>query len=414
MRKTNHDALEKNNMNIVMLLETPFPSDIRVENEFRSLAAAGHTIHLFCLGFDDKPDFEEFAKDIFLHRFKMNRWLFNKIHITILRWPFYNWIWQRYVKRQTASLRIDAVHVHDLPLAKVGLTIAGEKGIPFVLDLHENYPAALKAWKHSQTTVGRFFLNPRVWEKFEEEMVTAADGVIVVVEEGLERFRQKKIDESKFAVVSNTLNFEDFFAEEKLPARMRSNDFVITYVGGFGPHRGLDVAIRAMPHILKKVPPAKLVLVGEGSDKKEMEDLANSLGVKERVEFAGWVPLREVPKFILASGVCIIPHISNEHTETTIPHKLFQYMYMQKPVVVSDCRPLQRIVTETNSGEIFRSGDEADFARVIFELYHDEPRRRQIGENGRRAVINKYNWQNTSRSLIGLYASLSSRRNPHH
>jgi len=108
--------------------------------------------------------------------------------------------------------------------------------------------------------------------------------------------------------------------------------------------------------------------------------------------------------------VCIIPHVSNEHTETTIPHKLFQYMYMRKPVVVSDCRPLQRIVMETNSGAVFKSGDEFDFARVILQLFENDLLRKQMGENGNRAVIGKYNWENSSRSLIGLYSNLERKR----
>jgi len=111
--------------------------------------------------------------------------------------------------------------------------------------------------------------------------------------------------------------------------------------------------------------------------------------------------------------VCIIPHVSNEHTETTIPHKLFQYMYMRKPVVVSDCRPLQRIVTETNSGAIFKSGDEFDLARVILQLFENDLLRKQMGENGNRAVIGKYNWENSSRSFIGLYSNLERKRDAH-
>ena len=393
-------------MNIGMVLEVPFPPDVRVENEARALVQAGHTIHIFSIGFGNNARREKFAEHIFLYRLKMNRWLYNKIRVSILRFPFYNSLWLRFLKKISTNLHLNAVHVHDLPLAKVGKALADEKEIPFVLDLHENYPAGLKVWKHTQNKFGRYFFDVERWSKYENKYVREADKVIVVTEEALERFYRIGIDPKKFVVVSNTLNLDYFCSPQKARENnLRQTRFTITYVGGFGPHRGLKVAIKAMPQILSNVPQTRLVLVGDGSDREELIKLVTNLQLNDHVEITGWARFNEIPNYIAKSDVCIIPYLSTEHTETTIPHKLFQYMYLKKPVVVSDCRPLKRIVNDADAGLVFKAGDSEDFARVVLQLRTEELRR-ELGMHGYQAVIKRYNWKNDGSRLVELYKNL--------
>lgn len=394
-----------------MILEAPFPPDIRVENEAEALTKAGYRVYIFSLRFNHIAKYEPFTENLFVTRMKLNQGFFNKIRVTVLKFPFYHFLWLTFLRRTTKSLELDAIHVHDLPLAGIGRRIARERDIPFVLDLHENYPAALKIWSHSKKVFGGTFLNPNRWLKYEEEMVRSADRVIVVVEEAISRFLEKEIAESKFVVVSNTLNIARFSTQEGQQAEVvEKTDFTIMYAGGFGPHRGLRVAIMAMPEILKKIPTAKLVLVGDGSDLADLKNLTVRCGVEEKVVFTGWVQMNAVPHYLLACDIGIIPYLSTEHTETTIPHKLFQYMYLRKPVIVSDCKPLQRIVTETQAGLVFKSGDETDFAACVIKLHADKRLRTGLGENGRKSVERQYNWQHTSGKLIELYEGLHNKR----
>lgn len=395
-------------MKIGMLLEAPFPPDLRVENEARVLAQQGHTVHIFSLTFDKTTKNEKIAQNIFVHRMKMNRSVFNKIRVSILRFPLYNFIWLRYLRRATSRINLDAIHVHDLPLAKVGSIISMETRIPFILDLHENYPAALIIWKHSQKMLGNYFLNYQKWLEYEEELVRKADRIIIVIEEAMQRFLERGIDKNKLTVVSNTSDL-DILDAYHIPQNVKDQhyDFIITYVGGFGAHRGLKTAIMAMPKILKHISNAKLILVGEGSDRNELEMLVSEYGIQEKVIFTGWVPFHEIPEYIHQSDIGIIPHISSEHTESTIPHKLFQYMYLKKPVVASDCKPLKRIVTETGAGLVFKSGDSSDFALAIVKL-REKAFRDELGMRGYHAVVQKYNWKNDGNKLIDLYNSLKN------
>lgn len=99
------------------------------------------------------------------------------------------------------------------------------------------------------------------------------------------------------------------------------------------------------------------------------------------------------------SDVCLVPHNKNSHTDTTIPHKLFQYMLEGKPVVVSSCKPLKRVVEETDSGLVSEAGKKKDLADKIIDLYNNENLRRELGENGKKAAQGRYNWQKETGSL---------------
>src|ERR1019366_2171415 len=91
---------------------------------------------------------------------------------------------------------------------------------------------------------------------------------------------------------------------------------------------------------------------------------------------------------------------------TTIPNKLFQYMAMAKPVLVSNAKPLARIVRECSCGFVFTSGDPADAAAQIEEA-HPVGGEGEIGLRGRASVEARYTWAEASRGLIQAYEKLA-------
>jgi len=298
--------------------------------------------------------------------------------------------------------------LHDLYLFGGGLR-AGEKlGIPVVGDLHENWVEALKHYKWSTTFPGKIFVRIPRWERLEKRWVNTVDRLIVVVEEASVRNTALGVSPGKITVVPNTIRVNDFDAYEtdfQLVERLRS-DLTITYTGGFDVHRGLASLIEAMPLILADYPGAKLVLVGDGRIRKNLEALVQKRDLAGSVVFEGWKPQPLIKSYILGSDVCVIPHLKTVHTDATIPHKLFHYMFLKKPVVVSDCRPLERIVKETDSGLTYRAGDAASLASAVLSLASQPERMRQMGDNGFRAVLQNYNWDATAKGLIQMYAGL--------
>jgi glycosyltransferase involved in cell wall biosynthesis len=79
---------------------------------------------------------------------------------------------------------------------------------------------------------------------------------------------------------------------------------------------------------------------------------------------------------------------------------------MGKPVVVSNCQPLERIVKNTGCGIVFNSGNSKELANSILLLYNNPELREEYGICGREAVYSRYNWELESKKLTSLYNSL--------
>jgi len=116
-----------------------------------------------------------------------------------------------------------------------------------------------------------------------------------------------------------------------------------------------------------------------------------------------WVPFEKVSSYFSISAVCLVPHNDFEHTQTTVPYKLFQSMISGKPVVVSDVRPLKRIVDETGAGLVFNAGDPSSLAAVLVELYQKPELADRLGRNGYSAAQGLYSWRHDAERLIRLY-----------
>ena len=93
------------------------------------------------------------------------------------------------------------------------------------------------------------------------------------------------------------------------------------------------------------------------------------------------------------------------HTDTMLPHKLFQYMAMGLPVVVTDCKPVERFVTETGAGEVAKSGDPSSLAQALARMA-DPERAAAASEAGKRAVRQQYNLDIEGKQLVALYDGL--------
>lgn len=394
-------------MNILMVLPSAFPPDIRVEKEARSLMAAGFSVHVLCPRNANQSRKETF-RGIEITRLDLGK-LADIIPLPYIWNPAVSRVWRKEIGRIVREEGVVAIHVHDLPVVKIAIAVGKKTGLPVVFDMHENWPEALKVYSRNRSKLSaavRVFIH----RKRERFCIEQSDRIVVVVDEQRERLVRMGIARNKITVVMNTEDLENF-AESGEAARIKrehGNWRLITYVGAFGFHRGLDTAIRAMALVNKTIPKAKLLLIGRGKNSEQLKRLCAELGLEGVVEFTGWVDFKLVPDYIKASEVCLVPHESNPHTDTTIPHKIFQYMLLEKPVVVTDAKPLQRIAEETGCALVVRSNDPVSMADAIRRILNDVDLQNELGKHGREAVLNKYNWRIESDKLVSLYRTLAT------
>ncbi|RPE00048.1 glycosyltransferase [Aureibaculum marinum] len=402
---------------ICMLLDGAYPQDIRVRKEAESLAEFGKNVLVVCPRKQNQIK-QEIINGVHIYRIGKNYSLYKKgINDIIESVTDINPFFYFNLKKVLKNYSVEFLHVHDLPLAGTGYAFKNRIKKNIILDLHENYPEALKtwfSWKKSKLIrlKNTIFFNPKNWSKKEEKYCNRYDKIVCVVEEMKEKLIHNfKIASEKLVVISNyeKKDFSKNFNLEVAQSILDNNCFSITYVGGFGPHRGLDTAIKAMQKILRDVPKAKLFLIGKGSFdvEQKLRALVSELKLESSVKFVGYRPFNEVATIMKKSNLNIIPHKANEHTDNTIPHKLFQIMMSRSLLLVSSCKPLKRIVEKYDAGLVFEADNSDDFALKVVEAYRNYEGLKYKTEHAYMAVMDKgENWDEESLKLVNLYDKL--------
>jgi glycosyltransferase involved in cell wall biosynthesis len=388
-------------MKILMLLESEFPHDVRVENEINALTKAGHEIHLACFTKKGRPEKDRFG-DAVIHRRSVSPFIYRS-SVASLKFPFYFNFWRKYLLNLLSGERFDAIHVHDLPLSRIGTEIKEMYDIPLVIDLHENWPDLLSISPHTRTILGRFLCSIKQWKSYEKKYLQYADRIIVVVSEAGERLMEFSVPEHKIVVVSNTMNISEFRRKEG-SAKNEQGKKILIYEGGITFHRGIQYVLRALEKIRHAAADIEFRIVGTGKYEKNLRTLSSKLGLNEMVRFYGWQSQEKVYDLLGEADLAVIPHIKSSHTDTTIPHKLFHYMYAGIPILSSNCAPLERIINETSSGYVYQYDNVDELADKIKSLLISGSLSKQV--NGREWVISKYNWDSDKRRLLDLYDRL--------
>jgi glycosyltransferase involved in cell wall biosynthesis len=403
-------------MTIGMLLNAPYPSDVRIKKETDALLRAGHTIHLLCLRRKDEATTEK------VDGITVTRIDAGKNNITLAFWDIIMSVFVVHLKFRyhlrvwIKQNNIQALHIHDLPLVGTALLIKKEFHIPVIADFHENYPDALKVWFEWKTNPivrlkNFLFMNYDRWKRIEKKAVTESDYVIAVVNEMKDRLLQEyQPDPAKIKVITNSEE-QSFLMQPDDPEIFREwqSKFKLVYTGNIGPHRGVDTLIESLQY-LREEKDIVVIIIGSGSEAvmKTLKEKSTELGVANRVFFLGRQPFSRFYSYMRYADVNVIPHKSNSHTDHTIPHKLFQGMMVGKPMLVSSSAPLQRIINTTLAGLIFEAGNAKNMANRILELYRNPELCRQLGSNGsQHTVKGNLNWETDQQVLIQLYQSLS-------
>jgi glycosyltransferase involved in cell wall biosynthesis len=387
---------------ILMILQTDFPPDIRLEKEIRSLASVGYVVKVVCNQYERglNPEFQFCSIDRVNATFKSTR--LNKI----LNFPiFFN---PRFLFRtlfSTIKFKPNFIHAHDLPMAPLGLLFGKIFKLPVVLDMHENYPAALKAFQ-KKGIFNFIFKNYHAAKVLEKYCVKKADRMITVIEENSERLIKLGVLPTKIFVVSNTVDV-DTFAQGKIDEKIINKykgKFILLYSGFISPERGLDTVVKGMKFLKDKLTNVKLLLVGNGISIPFLKNIVKENEIEDFIDFIAWPGHENLGSYLEIADVGISPQPNNEHWNNSIPHKLFEYMSQSIPVLVTDAIPLKRIIIETNAGLSYMTADPEDFAIKILEIASSNI---NFGENGKKAVKEKYNWERDAQVLIKMYNVLS-------
>lgn len=408
-------------MRICKVWDGDYPWDIRVHKVVHSLASAGHAVHLVCRNQGRRVRHERTDACTIQRLPILPTWL-GPAHAA-LNFPFpFNPAWIAAIARGIRASQAELILVRDLPLALPAALLGRAHRIPVIFDMAENYPAMLEDRVRYTPTgpLGRLVRRPLPARLAERLAVRLVDHIVVVVEESLERLQTYGVEGERLSIVSNTPRLDQWdLADFPRPLPTRNGKVNLVYFGNLDGIRGVDLAIRAVRRLQDLGRSVRLSVVGDGPSLQGLRALAGELGVSDRVAFEGRLSLHDeaarnrVQTIMARSHVGLIPHYDTEACNTTVSNKLFDYMLLGLPVIVSDVKPTARIVRAEECGDVFRDRDEADLVRSVIALEQPEIRQR-MAEKGRAAIHRRYNWDYDARVLLETIQRVAARSAQRH
>lgn len=397
-------------MKIGVILDNEFITDIRVSNEAYYLKSIGYEIHILCPDFNNQKEFEV-INGISVHRFKLKKSIKNKLYGLMNILPFYELFWIKKVRKFVKEVDPDYLHAHDLYMSKIAFK-GGFENIPVVLDLHENYPEAVLAFKWSSRFPHRLLTRPSAWKRKELEYLSYARKLIVLSNSFKDTLsnRYQSFNPDNIFVYPNVPDVPQMLSYPIKPDIFPKNDrFILFYFGGIGERRGIITCFEAIKILSEEIPSIHLLLIGpvDGQEQKTFDRYLNDPELKEKVTHYKWKDLGDFPSYTFASDICLSPIFKDDQHESGVANKVFQYMLFGKPLIVSDCDPQIEIVEGSKCGTVFINKDAVDLALKIKHLYNNPELRKEMGENGKKAVFEKYNLEICGKQLKLLYNSFA-------
>ena len=161
-----------------------------------------------------------------------------------------------------------------------------------------------------------------------------------------------------------------------------------------------------MPAVLAKNPKARLLLVGGGPQEQHLKQQVILLGLEGKVIFTGRVPHSEVGKYYSLVDLLVYPRKAMRLTNLVTPLKPLEAMAQGKPVLASDVGGHKELISDNETGFLFKAGDVEHLTERLLDLLADENKLKSVLSNGRNYVENVRNWRNSVSNYLPLYKKL--------
>jgi len=180
------------------------------------------------------------------------------------------------------------------------------------------------------------------------------------------------------------------------------SSFVVGYVGRLVEEKGLLVLLRAVAGLSGDW---RLMLIGSGPLQPQIERLAASLGIAERLTFISGVPSSEMPGYLSQFSVLVLPSLTRPNWKEQFGRVLVEAMACQVPVVGSDCGEIPQVIGE--AGLVVPEGDAETLRQALARLQADAALRQRLGELGRARVLVHYTQARIAQETYRVYQEMS-------
>jgi len=292
--------------------------------------------------------------------------------------------------KKALELDCELYHFHDPELTRIGVKLkkAGKK---VIYDTHEDLPRQIYGKPYIKPYLKPIIARFVEWQ--ENKAAKQFDYICAATPFIRDRFlkiNKNSIDINNFPIIDEISEITDF----------NKKDDAICYVGGLSQYRGVYELVESL-----KFSKIKLNIAGEFESKEFEQKCKQSEGWKY-VNFYGFVSRKEVAEILQKSkiGMVTLPPLINYLD--SLPIKMFEYMLAGIPVIASNFEYWETIINKNNCGKTVNPQDSKAIAELTLKMIENTNELKQMGENGRKAVLEKYNWSIEEKKLLEVYDKL--------
>lgn len=298
----------------------------------------------------------------------------------------------RNVYKKAKEINADVYHFHDPELIPIGLKLK-KMGKKVIYDVHEDVPRQIlnKTWLPFNSNK----LISLIFEFYEKRAAKDFDIIISATPFINDRFI--KLNKNSYNI-NNFPILKELYIET---SKWSEKDRAVCYVGGISKYRGIEEMVDSM----KQFEEIKFLLGGTFSSLKEKEDTMKMVGW-EKVEYMGHLEREEVRE-VYRRSICglVVLHPRTNYIDS-LPVKMFEYMAAGIPVIASNFSLWKSIIESNNCGICVNPLNSTEVSNAI-KFFRDNPQKaEEMGNNGRKAVESKYNWELESEKLIKAYENI--------
>lgn len=274
-----------------------------------------------------------------------------------------------------------------------GAIAAKKHNIPYILEVNE-----ISGIKRQ-----RRLLMVNVAMRIEKAIFYRADAIATVSTFLRDTMAQKSVALTKISVIPNAFNNEEFQKNPDGECLRKNlgieNKLLLLFMGYFSRWDNLSFFLENICDLIEQPLRIHVVLIGEGKERAALEEYVRKREKQSFISFVGRIERREIPSYIDAADICVIPH-SNPFGS---PLVLFEYMGMGRAVVAPRLAPLGDIIRDRVDGVLFTPGDKESFKNAIRLLADDHALRKTIAETARLTILKNHLWSHNASKVIGLY-----------
>jgi glycosyltransferase involved in cell wall biosynthesis len=203
-----------------------------------------------------------------------------------------------------------------------------------------------------------------------------------------------KISAEQISIMPNGINTKLFHTN------INKKSKVILFSGVMYHHRGVDVLLKAAPIVIKKIPKARFVLLGDGPELNKLKEIVKKSKIEDSVEFKGWIEREKIIEYLAEASIGIGPLRSTYVTKNALPIKVLEYMASSLPILCQKNTLPDDILLENENGYSIK--DAEDLASKIIQLLEDDEKRIKMSIKSREISL-KFDWNKVVKKILLEY-----------